>query len=55
VCLSERHAFLTVVSSELALVLVQHGYQDYEPITQAYRLAALLPRAEVCLINECGH
>ena len=38
-----------------APTLVMYGYQDYEPITQAYRLAALMPNAQPCLINECSH
>jgi proline iminopeptidase len=35
--------------------LVVYGCQDFEPITQAYLLRERMPRAEVCLINECGH
>jgi pimeloyl-ACP methyl ester carboxylesterase len=38
-----------------APTLVMYGYQDYEPIMQACCLAALLPRAQICLINECSH
>ncbi len=35
--------------------LIVYGYQDFEPITQAYVLAERMSRAEVCLLNECGH
>jgi len=35
--------------------LVVYGYQDFEPITQAYDLRARMPQVEIRLINECGH
>jgi proline iminopeptidase len=38
-----------------APVLILYGYQDFEPITQAYLLQAHLPQARICLLNECGH
>jgi proline iminopeptidase len=38
-----------------APVLIVYGYQDFEPITQAYLLREQLPRAQLCLLNECGH
>lgn len=38
-----------------AKVLVLYGYQDFEPITQAYVLREWMPQTEICLINECGH
>jgi proline iminopeptidase len=38
-----------------APTLVLYGYQDFEPITQAYVLRELLPQAELAFINECGH
>jgi pimeloyl-ACP methyl ester carboxylesterase len=36
-------------------VQVVYGYQDFEPIVQAYWLQARLPNAEVCFINEAAH
>jgi proline iminopeptidase len=38
-----------------APALVIYGYQDFEPITQAYLLRERLPQLEICLLNECGH
>jgi len=38
-----------------APVLVVYGYQDYEPITQAYLLAERIRQARLLLLNECGH
>jgi proline iminopeptidase len=35
--------------------LVIYGYQDFEPITQAYRLKEEMPDVTVRLINEAGH
>ncbi len=36
-------------------VLVLYGYQDFEPITQAYQLKEHLADARPFFINECGH
>ncbi len=38
-----------------APVLIMYGYQDFEPITQAYLLQQRMPQARICLLNECGH
>ncbi len=38
-----------------APMLILYGYQDFEPITQAYLLLARMPQAQICLINACGH
>lgn len=38
-----------------APLLVLYGYQDFEPITQAYLLRERLPQVQVALLNECGH
>ena len=38
-----------------APTLVLYGYQDFEPITQAYLLRERLPQAELVFLNECGH
>jgi len=36
-------------------VLIIYGYQDYEPITQAYMLKERIPNASISFINRCGH
>jgi proline iminopeptidase len=38
-----------------APVLILYGYQDFEPITQAYLMQARMPQARIVLLNECGH
>jgi proline iminopeptidase len=38
-----------------APVLIIYGYQDFEPITQAYVLRERMPQAQICFLNECGH
>lgn len=38
-----------------APVLIVYGYQDFEPITQAFVLQARLPQARIALLNACGH
>jgi proline iminopeptidase len=38
-----------------APVLVVYGYQDFEPITQAYQLQDRLPDAMLAFVNESGH
>ena len=38
-----------------APLLVLYGYQDFEPITQAYLLKEQLRQVQVCLLNQCGH
>jgi pimeloyl-ACP methyl ester carboxylesterase len=38
-----------------APTLVVYGHQDFEPVVQAYRLAARMPDARPLLLNECGH
>ena len=38
-----------------APVLMLYGYQDVEPITQAYELRAHLPQLQLRFLNECGH
>jgi pimeloyl-ACP methyl ester carboxylesterase len=34
---------------------IVYGYQDFEPITQAYQVREVLPSTELCFINEAGH
>jgi proline iminopeptidase len=38
-----------------APALIVYGYQDYEPIVQAYRLKERMPQAQLSLLNECSH
>jgi proline iminopeptidase len=38
-----------------AQICVIYGYQDFEPITQAYRIKELVPQAQLEFINNCGH
>jgi Predicted hydrolases or acyltransferases (alpha/beta hydrolase superfamily) len=36
-------------------ILILYGYQDFEPITQAYTLREWVPQAQLMWINKCGH
>jgi proline iminopeptidase len=38
-----------------APLLVLYGYQDFGPITQAYRIRERIPRTRICFLNQCGH
>ncbi len=38
-----------------APTLVVYGYQDFEPITQAYLIKDWAPQTQLAFINECGH
>jgi len=38
-----------------APVLVLYGYQDFEPIVQAYHLRDRMPDVEVVFVNKAGH
>ncbi len=38
-----------------APTLVVYGYQDYEPITQAYLIKEQIPQTEIAFLNRCGH
>jgi proline iminopeptidase len=38
-----------------APTLVVYGYQDYEPITQAYLIQERIPRTQISFLNRCGH
>ncbi len=38
-----------------APTLVLYGYQDFEPITQAYQFREWIPQARLAFLNECGH
>lgn len=35
--------------------LILYGYQDFEPITQAFELQQLLPQLQLVFLNACGH
>ena len=39
----------------IAPTLVVYGYQDYEPITQAYLIKEKIPQTEIVFLNRCGH
>jgi pimeloyl-ACP methyl ester carboxylesterase len=36
-------------------VLIVYGYQDFEPITQAYTLREWMPQTQIAMLNRCGH
>jgi pimeloyl-ACP methyl ester carboxylesterase len=38
-----------------APAMVMYGYQDYEPITQAYLIKDHIPQTRITFIDECGH
>ena len=38
-----------------ASLLVVYGYQDFEPITQAYLLRDRIPQTRISFLNRCGH
>ena len=38
-----------------APTLVVYGYQDYEPITQAYLIKEKILQTEIVFLNRCGH
>ena len=38
-----------------APTLVLYGYQDFEPITQAYTIQQWAPQTQIVFLNECGH
>lgn len=38
-----------------APALIVYGYQDFEPITQAFALREQLPQLEIRFLNACGH
>lgn len=46
---------LSLVNGLSVPTLVIYGYQDTQPITQAYVLAEHLHYVQTTLINECGH
>ena len=46
---------LEILPRIVAPMFVLYGYQDFEPITQAYVIREHVPQAELAFINECGH
>ena len=53
--LLDRQALWTRLPQLHAPTLVLYGYQDFEPIAQAYLLKQQMPNVKLCFINECGH
>jgi proline iminopeptidase len=53
--LLDRQKIWDRLSEIPAPTLVMYGYQDFEPITQAYILQARMPEVQLCFINQCGH
>lgn len=53
--LLDRQTLWARLPEILAHTLVVYGYQDFEPITQAYLLRACMPSVQLHFINECGH
>ncbi len=47
--------FERLVSNITADLLVLYGFQDFEPITQAYLIKEKVPHTKLEFINECGH
>lgn len=45
----------TILSNITADLLVLYGFQDFEPITQAYLIREKVPHAKLEFINDCGH
>jgi pimeloyl-ACP methyl ester carboxylesterase len=51
----EREMQLARAPRITAPTLVVYGYQDYEPITQAYWIQERVPQTRIAFINRCGH
>lgn len=51
----ERKMQLAEAEKITAPTLVVYGYQDYEPITQAYMIKDRIPQSEIAFLNRCGH
>jgi len=52
---AETETFLRDIERIQCPVLIIYGYQDYEPITQAYILRERIPQAKITFINRCSH
>jgi proline iminopeptidase len=50
-----REACLEAAETIACPTLVVYGYQDYEPIVQAYLLGERMPQAQLLFLHECGH
>ncbi len=48
----DLEAKLADISAQVKII---YGYQDFEPITQAYRIKELVTQAQLEFINHCGH
>ncbi len=51
----EREMQLARAERITAPTLVLYGYQDYEPITQAYSIKERIPQTQIVFLNYCGH
>ena len=51
----EREIQLSNANRIKSPTLVVYGYQDYEPITQAYLIKDKIPQTEIAFLNKCGH
>ena len=51
----KREMQLAEAEKITAPTLVVYGYQDYEPITQAYLIREQIPQTEIAFLNRCGH
>ena len=51
----EREMQLAEAEKITAPTLVVYGYQDYEPISQAYLIKEQIPQTEIAFLNRCGH
>ena len=52
---SDPDAFLAAIEQITAPTTILYGYQDYEPITQAYIVQQRIRHAQIRFINECSH
>jgi pimeloyl-ACP methyl ester carboxylesterase len=50
-----REACLAAAGRLTCRVLVAYGYQDYEPIVQAYLVKERAPGAHLLFLHDCGH
>jgi pimeloyl-ACP methyl ester carboxylesterase len=44
-----------ILSNITADLLVLYGFQDFEPITQAFLIQQKVPHAKLEFLNDCGH
>jgi proline iminopeptidase len=51
----KREMQLAAAHRITAPTLVLYGYQDYEPITQAYLIKEKIPQTHIVFLNQCGY